>query len=437
MNIKTRLRSLAMRFLSSEGYQQRSQAKGRKVRVRSGVPPTVHYFHQVDDPYSHLAVQKLAALDAVYSVTFQPHLASKPASEFLGSAQHFDQWAIADCDKVCSAYGTEFSPSRDSEHYRLPSQANIDKANAILVACLSDSSFADRAIEVGHLLWSNETIPGEIDNGAATVLTKGNRLRSELGHYQGGMFYFEGEWYWGIDRIRSLEQRLQSEGYRRDDTIVELVVPQPSVESQPAADDVLLEYFPFLRSPYKALGHRRVLEMIERSGVKIKVRPVMPMLMWGIPAPRAKQRYIITDAGREARSNGTPLGKIVDPFGAAVRKAFALFPHADATGHGMAFVTAYLEAAWYKGTDITNEKGLRSVLQDADLDPALIEKARHDDTWTALLEANLQSMLADNLWGVPSFRVSDDHTGQSDFACWGQDRIWRVEQEITNRSVGA
>ena len=101
----------------------------------------------------------------------------------------------------------------------------------------------------------------------------------------------------------------------------------------------------------------------------------------------------------------------------------------------MDFVTAYLEAAWYKGTDITTDKGLRSVLVDADLDLRLIDPAKRDDNWTALLEANLQSMLTENLWGVPSLRVSDEHTNRPDFACWGQDRIWQVEQKITNRSV--
>ena len=87
-----------------------------------------------------------------------------------------------------------------------------------------------------------------------------------------------------------MEQRLQVKGYARDGVNLELVVPQPSADSHPAADDVLLEYFPSLRSPYTALGHVRALEMIERSGVKVWVRPVMPMLMRGIPAPRAKQR---------------------------------------------------------------------------------------------------------------------------------------------------
>ncbi len=52
------------------------------------------------------------------------------------------------------------------------------------------------------------------------------------------------------------------------------------------------------------------------------------------------------DAAREARFRGIDFGHIVDPFGDPVRRAFALFPAAQALGKGLQFVTAYLDAAW-------------------------------------------------------------------------------------------
>jgi 2-hydroxychromene-2-carboxylate isomerase len=166
----------------------------------------------------------------------------------------------------------------------------------------------------------------------------------------------------------------------------------------------------------------------------------MPMLMRGIPAPRAKQRYIINDAGREGRAHNIPFGRIVDPFGEPVKRAFALFAAAAALSneaghsnhHEMDFVTAYLNAAWFDGTDITNAHGLKHVVSSAHLDwDALLESARNID-WEALLADNLHTMMADNLWGVPSFRVSGGNSEQA-YACWGQDRIWRVENEIARR----
>ena len=47
-------------------------------RVLTGGRPTVHYFHQPDDPYSHLAVQALPALKARYRIALEVHVVSAP-----------------------------------------------------------------------------------------------------------------------------------------------------------------------------------------------------------------------------------------------------------------------------------------------------------------------------------------------------------------------
>ena len=52
--------------------------------------------------------------------------------------------------------------------------------------------------------------------------------------------------------------------------------------------------------------------------------------------------------------------------------------------------------------------------------------------WQTLLDANLQELTDAALWGVPSFRVSGGNNPEP-FICWGQDRIWRVEEEIAQR----
>ena len=128
-----------------------------------------------------------------------------------------------------------------------------------------------------------------------------------------------------------------------------------------------------------------------------------------------------------------PFGRIVDPFGAPVKRAFALFPGAVALGRGMEFVTAYLAGAWAAGIDITRDAGLQQVAAAAGVDWTALCRAADGADWQTLLDENLQTMLAAGLWGVPSFRVSGGRDEQS-FACWGQDRIWRVEGEIARRA---
>lgn len=436
-----------MRYFSSLRYQQKLGAKARNRRIKRGLPAVVHYFHQVDDPYSHLAIQKLDQLRKRYSPTFEPHLVSKPKQAFQGSKDHFAQWALQDVIHVAQDFNTKFPISAD------PSAAldatQISQANQTLAQQLTQPEFAEAAVRVGEALWSNQPLELETETettqaeAGELAVQAGNALRVQLGHYQGAMFYFDGEWFWGVDRLRLLEERLTDEGYSRTDG--PLCVPEPKARSTNGVDasDVLLEYFPSLRSPYTAIGHQRVVDLVARSGVRLKIRPVMPMLMRGIPAPLAKQRYIITDAGREGRAQGSPLGKIVDPFGEPVKRAFALFPGAESLDKGLEFVTAYLQAAWFDGIDITTDAGLRQVVDNAGLDWQTLQQATQNTNWEAILDENLTDLLSENLWGVPSFRISggtisgstiSGSTGVEPFACWGQDRIWRIENEIAARS---
>lgn len=440
MNLETRVRSTAMRALSSARFQRLQRGRAQLLDRLGRRPAVVHYFHQVDDPYSHLAVQKLNALQGAYTLPFQVHLVAKPEAAFQGSSAHFDTWARTDAASVADAYRVDF-PTSPCE----PDDDAIAAANEFLASHLQRGAkesdfaevarqFAEVARQVGDALWTGGLPPGPSDAGRAQqTLAEGNALRTKLGHYLGGMFYYQGEWYWGVDRLRLLEERLATEGLRRPDT--ELCVPEPVPADSSGADarHILLEYFPSLRSPYTAVGHQRVLDLIERSGVSVKLRPVMPMMMRGIPAPRAKQRYIITDAGREARAHGVPFGRGVDPFGEPVKRAFALFPGADALGKGMAFISAYLTAAWAEGLDITSEAGLRKVVSNAGLEWDELQDACQGTDWEAMLAENLNEMLAAGLWGVPSFRVSGG-SRESAFSCWGQDRIWRVENDIARRA---
>ena len=383
-----------------------------------------------------------------------------------------------------------------------------------------DSDFAAKATQLGEQLWlgqapsaegslpesppdKSDTVTSDNQLGMAAAgspealpdmpaeVASGNQLREQLGHYAGGMFYFEGEWYWGLDRLYLLEQRLIDEGFGTGPicvprpvaqtkpldqtmsldnvTTTEKEAPQeiaetpdnsmPTDKSAPQeiaetpdnsmptvkansltpaelpdstkAVEITLEYFPSLRSPYTAISFDRVMALADRTGVNLVFRPVMPMMMRGVPAPRAKQIYVMTDAAREGRAAGSPFGRMVDPFGEPVLRAFSLLPLLQAEGRVRDFVSRYLQAAWKDGIDITTDKGLKQVVTDIGLDWQQARESMNNSQWEAILEANVNAMLDAGLWGVPSFRVISNSTPT--FSCWGQDRLWRVEQEIIDR----
>ena len=178
---------------------------------------------------------------------------------------------------------------------------------------------------------------------------------------------------------------------------------------------------------------RRVLELPKRLPVDIVLRPVLPMVMRGLPVPRAKRLYIALDTKREAELAGEPFGRICDPVGRPVERAFSLYPWAREQGRAAELLHAFTHAAFAEGIDTGTDAGLRRVVECAGLSWA--EARPHLDAgekWREELEENRRALLDSGLWGVPSFRILGEN-GDPVFCTWGQDRIWLVEQELRRR----
>lgn len=418
-----------MGVLSSERFANWQRGKASYLRHFRAEQPKVYYFHQAADPYSHLAVQKLGALKARYKIDFVVHLVRETEAVFKGDAEKFDTWALRDASAIARYFDTQFNP------HRQPTPQEVSVANGLLANITTQPEFAEQAFKIGEQLWSGALVNQQAEMSAAQ-LNKGTQLRNRLGHYLGGMFYFEGEWFWGTDRLHLLEQRLQKEEFGMGPFVCPLPETSDFVgqdESKLQADHVVLEYFPSLRSPYTAIGHRRVLELVEKTGVHFVVRPVMPMMMRGVPAPFAKQRYIMSDSGREARFYGEPFGPFSDPFGEPVKRAFAAYHFAESKHLGLPFITEYLKASFAEGLNIRESEGLTEVCRRVGFDYAEVDQGAD---WMSALETNLSIMAEASLWGVPSFRVTGGND-EAPFACWGQDRIWRIAAEIKRRTEGA
>ncbi len=74
MSIQTLLMPSISERLLSERRLEQQRAEAEQRRKAAGLPHEVHYFHQVDDPYSALAATALQLLVARYDVTVCPHV---------------------------------------------------------------------------------------------------------------------------------------------------------------------------------------------------------------------------------------------------------------------------------------------------------------------------------------------------------------------------
>ncbi|MGJ8558977.1 MAG: 2-hydroxychromene-2-carboxylate isomerase [Litorimonas sp.] len=254
------------------------------------------------------------------------------------------------------------------------------------------------------------------------------RLRA-LGHYQGGMIHYGGEWYWGLDRLHYLENRLAAIGARRRDapatpifTPPARLTPRPIISKR---DDLVLHWYLSFRSPYTAIVADRVEALAATYGAELRLRFVLPMVMRALPVPKAKRRYIVRDTAREAHRLGVLFGRVSDPVGTPVERGYAVLNWAMDQGHGIDFARTFLRYVWAEGIDAGSDRGLRRIVEGAELNWSEARKQLGTDDWRAIAESNRAEMMSYGIWGVPSFRVGDT-------AVWGQDRLWVVEDALKN-----
>jgi 2-hydroxychromene-2-carboxylate isomerase len=408
------------------------------VRRLKGTPHVVELFHQVDDPYSHLALEATGPLLDRYDVELRFHLTSATDRAHAPEPALLADYARRDCLSIAPHYDLAFDIGADA-----PTGADVAQVEALLAGLTGDPRFREVALKAGRALWRRDTealdrlaakVPSASPDEVASAIAAGNALRARRRHYSGGMFWYAGEWYWGVDRLHHLERRLSALGAARSARDAPRF-DRPPLDAGSVRNDgrLELEIYPSLRSPYTALIFERSLELADSVGVPVRVKPVMPMVMRGVPAPADKATYIMTDALREARHLGVPFGNMYDPIGRPVERGFALWPFAHARGRGAEYIAAFLRAAFVEGRRTDTDEGLRSVVESAGLDFEAARAALDDDGWRHALEANRVEMYDElGLWGVPSYRLRGPET-EPDLCVWGQDRLWLVAAEMRRR----
>lgn len=411
----------------------KKRAKVEAARIKSGSAHIVEYFHQVDDGYSHLASQVLHSLAKRYDIQLVCHLVTGPQGNNVAEPELLLQLSRYDAFHAADEYGLDF-PLHNS-----PLPPGLVELAAGILAAQDSQGFIERAAEVGRALWAEDEAalerlaqqygraPGAV---VSRKITAGTTRREALKHYSGAMFYYGAEWYWGVDRLYHLEQRFAELGIDTEPA-APLLVPRPVIEPAVLKDDgrLTLEIYPSLRSPYTAISFDRAVKLAQDAGVNIAVRPVLPMVMRGVPATREKGMYIFLDTAREARAAGVPFGNFYDPIGDPARNGYSLFPWAVEQGKGIELISAFLSCAFAEGVNTNREKGLRTVVEKAGLDWSKAAQIVGQSGWQDMLETNRLAMYNSGLWGVPSFRLLDE-AGKEILALWGQDRLWLFAREI-------
>lgn len=434
MSIGSKLRSQLIRLLISEKAQsiKRSFAEKRRQLLRR--PHIVSVFLELDDPYSYLLAQYLPSLAENYDVELRYFLTQ--ARNDQAHRPHADMLAVyaeQDCARLAAELGLPFLDKGRTppvEHRR----ALIDA----LAAIRKTPDFDDELLESISLYWRGDSegvarrVGGAKPNGDGDRFLSKNQARLiNLGHFNCATLHYEGEWYWGIDRLHYLTDRLDGLGARRECAShgklasirqvmqVTLPIAPPSV----AKELPPLDFFYSFRSPYSYLSVPRIFAIADAFGLELRIRPVLPMAMRGLQVPKSKLISFAKDTSREARRLDIPYGKFADPIGRGVDRCLAVFFYAHSEKRERDFVLNAGEAIWARGIDVATDKGMRKVTGRTGLFWPGVLAAMRDETWRSIVEENRESMMESGCWGVPTMRLGD-------FVVWGQDRDWLLVRHL-------
>jgi 2-hydroxychromene-2-carboxylate isomerase len=426
--------------------RKRELRAAHKARQQGAGWPQLHFFYQADDPYSHLMAQVLPTLLAQFQLEYVFHLVPPGYDDVVPERAMQERYARRDCAMIAPWYGVHFLDSGHAPRAELLSIAQC---------ILSTGRVAQQPelpARVGHALWQGDALGlqtlaaefGFSEVGASLQnLLRGDRMRTACGHYLGGTLYFEGTCYHGIDRMHYLQARLMTCGLlRAERDAVQMILPvkntaqlalPPPLAGAAQHDRLVLEFFASLRSPYTWLAIDRVIELSQRYHAKIVLRPVLPMVMRGLPVPRKKGAYIMMDAAREAQILGIPFGHIFDPVGEPVQRAYSLFDWVRGQAQELVFFQRLLRAAFAEGRDIYAKATLRQIIEDLGLSWREALQEMDNEDWQQEIEQNRLDMQAHQCWGVPSFVLRDPTQDAPLCVVWGQDRLWLIEQAMLQR----
>ena len=359
--------------------------KAEKKRQEAKRPHVIHFFHQLDDPYSQLLAKALPVLQSRYNIILETHFVEAPEDSAVPERAMLKTYSLLDAQRLANRFQLDWQFVQPSE---LP---NSDAAS------------------------------------------ESNALRKKWGHYLGATLYYEGEWYWGIDRLHHLEDRLNDLGLGQTNGNAHLFPATQYAHCQITPQNTSIDFFFSFRSPYSAISAAKIFHWAHQAGVHIKLRYVLPMFMRGLPVPAEKRKYIILDAAREAYVQGVPFGRLNDPVGKPTERGLALMPFAEMHNLAEDYVMSFMQGVWSEGLDAGLDSHLKIIVERAGLNwtaaKDILRSQSNEAHWRAIAEENRQALFALGLWGVPSFRYENT-------SAWGQDRFWVIEDAL-NAQFGA
>jgi 2-hydroxychromene-2-carboxylate isomerase len=421
--------------LKRQLYQGRHQL-ARSFSLVSA--PTAWFYCKADDPYSYLMCQALIAIQdqaqnqAQNTLDIRLCIIQDLPTTLNPEPDKQKHYALNDAPRLAQYTGLAFPQSAS-----LPSETASRRCTQALLKAAASTKPLTQAREVLQGFWQDvgtgsaqETVPtftaSELTQEQKTQLQNNQQRLDRQGHYNSATLYFDGEWYWGVDRLGHLEARLNippnKQGFNRP-----RLLALKSKPVSPLSQDrrPILDFYFSFRSPYSYLALPRLRELIKSQPYQLRIKAVLPMVMRGLPVPAKKRFYILKDAKREANALGMPFGFIRDPLGQGIQHCLAILDVASTQLDSEAqldLLETLATGIWSQALNTADLTSTLKAIEGFALAREDIKSALESNHWQDKAEQHREDLSELGLWGVPAFH--SEH-----LTCWGQDRLWVLTED--------
>jgi 2-hydroxychromene-2-carboxylate isomerase len=436
MIIAKRLKGKAIAaWLGPTGDAARRAVAGLKSQWQKS-EPRLEVYIDAGDPWSFITAQIANRLVEAYAVDFAVHIVTPPASDVDAQPVMRAKHAVRDAQQLAEYWNVDFPGKKEAD------PGALRDVNSSLIRDRPAHDQLRAVLELTGALWSGDrkaltkllgTWGTESTGSIAPILSSNYEALRKAGHYQGAMIAYGGEWYWGLDRLGHLEAQLAKDTGK---PLANVVAPRAESERGPAAlstKPLTCEMWFSFRSPYSYIALERIESVLAPFAVPLVLRPILPMVMRGVPLPTVKKLYSVRDAKREADKHGIPFGELCDPLGPAIDKCIALSYWAQQKGQAQLFALSrsIMRGIWAEARDMNEYVDLRHVVERAGLPwqeaRDALGGASEAAKWAS---ANAADLAVIGLWGVPSFRCGD-------LVAWGQDRLPLLADRLRRHAATA
>ena len=217
---------MMMNWSNEKNFYNQRKAK-EKLRVKEGRPHTVFYFHSLSDPYAHLTIQVIKKLISNFNIVLEIFFISEPSENFTPEKTMYRKHCLKDSKEIAPFYGLIF----EAKEFYLKENEKLAYKILDHFSDINQDDYIDLIFKVSSLLWDNNiaglnAIISNLSDKERELLSKkiidinikGNKKIQSLEYYFSASFHYEGENYWGIDRLGYLEERLVELGLKKNNS---------------------------------------------------------------------------------------------------------------------------------------------------------------------------------------------------------------------------